>query len=114
MQPPHWQRAFIGVGANLDDPESGVRRAIASLRCVSGVKLVTCSSLYRTAPVGYLDQPEFVNAVVALETTLDPPEAHLQDSIKLSYPLESGLHFLYVEDVHLKYVLASPILVYQD
>ena len=62
----------VGVGANLDDPESGVRRAIDSLSCMTGVKLVACSSLYRTAPVGYLDQPEFVNAVVVLETTLDP------------------------------------------
>jgi len=72
MQASHWQRAFIGIGANLDDPESGVRRAIVSLRGVSNVKLITCSSLYRSAPVGYRDQPDFVNAVVELETTLDP------------------------------------------
>ncbi|UCH47604.1 MAG: 2-amino-4-hydroxy-6-hydroxymethyldihydropteridine diphosphokinase [Betaproteobacteria bacterium] len=72
MQPPHWQRAYIGIGANLDDPESGVRRAIDSLRCLTDVKLVKCSSLYRTAPVGYLDQPDFVNAVVELETALEP------------------------------------------
>lgn len=72
VQHPQSQRAFIGIGANLDDPESGVLRAVDALRRVSGVKILTCSSLYRTAPVGYLDQPEFVNAVVEVETALEP------------------------------------------
>ena len=72
IQHPQWQRAFIGIGANLDDPESGVRRAINSLSRLPDVKLITCSSLYRTAPVGYLDQPDFVNAVAELETALEP------------------------------------------
>ena len=66
------ERAFIGIGANLDDPESSVRRAIASIAAVPETKLTAASSLYRTAPVGYLDQPDFVNAVVAIETRLDP------------------------------------------
>ncbi|UCD68432.1 MAG: 2-amino-4-hydroxy-6-hydroxymethyldihydropteridine diphosphokinase [Betaproteobacteria bacterium] len=70
--PYRQQRVFIGVGANLDDPESGVRRAIELLGATAGVRLVACSSLYRTAPVGYLDQPDFVNAVVELETGLEP------------------------------------------
>ncbi len=72
MQHAQWQRAFIGIGANLDDPESGVLRAVQALRRMTGVKILRCSSLYRTAPVGYLDQPDFVNAVVELETALEP------------------------------------------
>jgi len=67
------ERVFIGVGANLDNPEMGVRRAIEALGQIPETRLVASSSLYRTAPVGYLDQPDFVNAVTELETRLDPP-----------------------------------------
>lgn len=63
-------RAFVGIGSNLADPEANVRRAIQSL--VRDIRVVAMSSLYRTAPVGRLDQPDFVNAVVEIETSLDP------------------------------------------
>jgi len=76
------ERAFVGVGANLDDPESGVRRALGCLGSIVGTRLVTASSLYRTDPVGYLDQPDFVNAVAELETSLDP-EALLEQLLML-------------------------------
>jgi 2-amino-4-hydroxy-6-hydroxymethyldihydropteridine diphosphokinase len=64
--------AFIGIGANLADPENNVRRAIDCLVSMTDTRLVATSSLYRTAPVGYLDQPDFVNAVAKLETALEP------------------------------------------
>jgi len=63
-------RAYIGIGSNLDEPERQVRRAIGALRALGEV--AAASSLYRTAPWGKTDQPEFVNAVVALETKLLP------------------------------------------
>ncbi len=63
-------RAYIGVGSNLDDPAHQVRSAIEALRALGEVPAV--SSLYRTAPWGKTDQPEFVNAVVALNTKLRP------------------------------------------
>jgi 2-amino-4-hydroxy-6-hydroxymethyldihydropteridine diphosphokinase len=63
-------RAYIGVGSNMDDPVRQVRRAVDALRAVGEVS--TVSSLYRTAPWGKTDQPEFVNAAVALETQLRP------------------------------------------
>ena len=63
-------RAYIGVGSNLDEPVRQVRSAIDALRAVGEV--VAVSSLYRTAPWGKTDQPEFVNAVVALDTKLRP------------------------------------------
>ncbi len=66
------ERAFIGVGANLGNPEDSVRRAIAAIAAIPGTRLMLSSSLYRTAPVGYLDQPDFVNAVAQVETHLDP------------------------------------------
>jgi 2-amino-4-hydroxy-6-hydroxymethyldihydropteridine diphosphokinase len=65
-------RAFIGIGANLADPEASVRRGIGALAIAPDTRVVATSSLYRTAPVGRLDQPDFVNAVVELETGLDP------------------------------------------
>ena len=65
-------RAFIGIGANLAAPEANVRRAIAVLGDTADTRLVASSSLYRTAPMGRLDQPDFVNAVVELATGLDP------------------------------------------
>jgi len=63
-------RAYIGVGSNLDDPVRQVSAAIEALGSLGEVSAV--SSLYRTQPWGKTDQPAFVNAVVALETTLRP------------------------------------------
>lgn len=65
-------RSYIGVGSNLDDPVARVRTGLAALRGIPGSTLVTCSSLYRTMPIGITDQPEFVNAVAALDTQLAP------------------------------------------
>lgn len=65
-------RVFVGIGSNLADPEANVRRAIEKLAVTADMRVVATSSLYRTAPVGRLDQPDFVNAVVELETGFDP------------------------------------------
>ncbi|MDR2874880.1 MAG: 2-amino-4-hydroxy-6-hydroxymethyldihydropteridine diphosphokinase [Methylobacillus sp.] len=65
-------RAYIALGSNLHNPEQQVRRAFAELGDLPQTKLVAQSSLYRTAPVGYADQPDFVNAVAALDTELEP------------------------------------------
>ncbi|MGC2517626.1 MAG: 2-amino-4-hydroxy-6-hydroxymethyldihydropteridine diphosphokinase [Burkholderiales bacterium] len=65
-------RAFVGLGANLGEPEVQVRRAIEALAALRGTRLVRASSLYRSAPIGYMDQPDFVNAVAEVETTLAP------------------------------------------
>lgn len=67
-------RAFIALGANLDQPRRQVLAAFAELASTPGVRLLQCSSLYRTTPVGYLEQPDFINAVCAIETTLKPQE----------------------------------------
>lgn len=65
-------RAFVGVGANLGDPVAGVREAIAALAGLPQTRLVASSSLYRTAPLGYTAQDDFVNAACLLETDLAP------------------------------------------
>lgn len=65
-------RAFVALGANLDDPETQVRNGVAEIGRLPRTRLVAASSLYRTAPVGYRDQPDFINAVAAVDTELRP------------------------------------------
>ena len=60
-------RCYVALGANLGEPVSVVRAAMEALSTIKGAQLVARSSLYRTAPVGLLHQPDFINAVVALE-----------------------------------------------
>ncbi|MDR2220789.1 MAG: 2-amino-4-hydroxy-6-hydroxymethyldihydropteridine diphosphokinase [Methylobacillus sp.] len=63
-------RAYIAIGSNLQDPEQQVLRAFAELNNLPQTQLVAQSALYRTAPVGYADQPDFVNAVAEVRTEL--------------------------------------------
>ena len=67
-------QAFIGLGANLGDPQAQVRAAIASLGALPRTRLIAWSSLYRSAPVGVGPQPDFVNAVAKVETALPARE----------------------------------------
>ncbi len=64
--------AYVALGSNLDDPAANVRDAIEELAMLANTRLGAVSSLYRTAPVGYADQPDFVNAVAMIETGLEP------------------------------------------
>lgn len=68
---PRPAHAYVALGSNLDGPEQRVEKAIADLDKLPSTRLLARSSLYRTAPVGYADQPDFVNAVALLETSLD-------------------------------------------
>ena len=65
---------FVGLGSNLADPRAQVLRAMKALASLPQLKVVRCSSLYSSAPVGYLDQPDFINAVVQIATGLSPRE----------------------------------------
>jgi 2-amino-4-hydroxy-6-hydroxymethyldihydropteridine diphosphokinase len=66
--------AYVGLGANLGDREATLRAAVEALAAVPGVRVVAVSSLRETEPVGYLDQPPFLNGAAALETELAPRE----------------------------------------
>ena len=66
--------AFVAIGSNQDDPVRQVERAIAALQDLPDTALTACSSLYRSAPFGPVEQPDFVNAVAQLETQLDVAE----------------------------------------
>jgi len=65
-------RTFIGIGSNLGDPVAHVRAAIDALSTLPDSRLAAASSLYASAPMGYAEQPDFVNAAVVLETGLEP------------------------------------------
>lgn len=64
--------AYIGLGANLDDPAAQVELAMDELARLPESGLTARSSLFASAPVGYANQPDFINAVAALETQLSP------------------------------------------
>jgi 2-amino-4-hydroxy-6-hydroxymethyldihydropteridine diphosphokinase len=63
---------FIALGSNLGDPLAQIRGALSTLAAMLETRLVRHSSFYRNPPVGYLDQPEFVNAVAEIRTRLAP------------------------------------------
>lgn len=59
--------AYVALGANLGDPVATVQRAMQALHAIAGAHFRAASSLYRTAPVGLHHQPDFINAVAALD-----------------------------------------------
>ena len=67
-------QVYVGLGSNLGDPAGQVRKGIQALAEIEKSRLLHASSLYLTEPVGDIQQPDFVNAVVQLETALSPLE----------------------------------------
>jgi len=67
-------KAFIGIGSNLGDRERVIAEALDLLRDEDGVEALAVSTLRETEPVGYREQPRFLNGAVALETSLTPRE----------------------------------------
>ena len=66
--------AYVALGANLADPVAQIHAAFDALNGLPQSRLLRHSSLYRTAPIGVLGQPDFINAVAVLETELTPYE----------------------------------------
>ena len=66
------KKAFVAVGSNLQQPRQRVVQALKALAKLPDTRLIAYSSLYRTAPVGYDNQPDFINAAAELETSLPP------------------------------------------
>jgi 2-amino-4-hydroxy-6-hydroxymethyldihydropteridine diphosphokinase len=67
-------RAFVGLGSNLGDREATLLRAVEGLRRLPETEVGAVSPFHDTAPVGYVDQPRFLNGAVELETTLSARE----------------------------------------
>jgi len=72
MQPE--STAYVGLGSNLQQPLHQLLKAFDALSALPRTQMLARSSLYRSAPVGKIDQPDFVNAVAALRTGLAPGE----------------------------------------
>ena len=66
--------AYLGLGSNLADPHWQIRSARAAIKSAAGISEVAFSSLYSSPPMGPPNQPDFVNAVMAVETILSPME----------------------------------------
>lgn len=72
MTPTHHVRAYLSLGANLGERATNLGVARESLLAVDGVRMVSCSAVVETVPVDYLDQPDFLNQVIGLDTALEP------------------------------------------
>lgn len=70
-------RAYVGLGANLGEPQPTIEEAIREIGALRGVAGARPSALYRSAPVGFAGQADFVNAVLEIDTTL-PADALLE------------------------------------
>lgn len=68
--------AIIALGSNLGNSSHILHQAVATIADLEGVKVVKASSLYRTKPVGYLEQDDFINAVIEVESSLEPLELY--------------------------------------
>ena len=64
--------AFVALGSNLADPAEHVLHALQAIAALPDTRLLARSALYLNAPVGYADQPDFINAVTHIETDLSP------------------------------------------
>lgn len=67
-------QVYIAVGSNLNDPVAQTKKAIEALKTLPKTQFIAASSLYSSAPMGPEDQPDYINAVVAIETELAPDE----------------------------------------
>ncbi|RWR00480.1 2-amino-4-hydroxy-6-hydroxymethyldihydropteridine pyrophosphokinase [[Pantoea] beijingensis] len=75
-------RVYIALGSNLADPLHQVQNALDALDALPDSRMLACSSFYRTPPYGPPDQPDYLNAVIALDTLL-PPETLLDNTQRI-------------------------------
>ena len=65
---------YLGLGSNQFDPINQIKNATELIEKIETSKITKKSSLYESLPVGYLDQPNFINQVISLQTSLSPAE----------------------------------------
>lgn len=103
-----WHRAYIGIGTNLGDRREYLRQGLLRLHQPKEIRITRISSVYETQPVGGVEQPEFLNMVVEVNTTL-PPESLLSVMLEV----EKALHR--VRDVRWgPRTLDLDLLLYED
>lgn len=74
MKKQYSDPAYIGLGTNLGDKKNNLTRAIGGLARLNGVRVIRHSGFYPTAPLGYTNQPAFLNAAVEIRTSLAPEQ----------------------------------------
>ncbi|MDY5060323.1 2-amino-4-hydroxy-6-hydroxymethyldihydropteridine diphosphokinase [Staphylococcus simulans] len=77
---------FLGLGSNVGDRENQLKEAIRLLDEQPGIKVVKVSSFYETEPVGYVEQPDFLNLCVEIQTELSP-KAVLESGLAIEQQL---------------------------
>lgn len=86
--------AVIALGANLGNPQQQITAALSALNQVDGVRIKAISPLYHTKPVGKTDQPDFINAVILVHTTLSAQLLLRQlQQIELDFGRERTIRF---------------------
>lgn len=78
---------YLGLGSNVGNRQAQLNEAIRLLDAKQGIEVVKVSSFYETAPVGYVDQPDFLNLCIAIKTDLSP-QAVLENALEI----EQALH----------------------
>ena len=80
-------QAYLGLGSNIGDRKQQLLKAIDLIGNIKGIKVTKQSSIYETAPIGYTDQPNFLNLCLEIETELSP-----QHLLKHCLDIEQQLH----------------------
>lgn len=89
-----YEICYIGLGSNLDNPIQHIQQALDALSRHADIELKQHSSLYRSAPVGPQDQPEFINAVAEISTHLAAlPLLDILQSIENSHQRKRAVHW---------------------
>ena len=80
-------KAYLGLGSNIGDRAHQLQQAIRIIDQYQYIDVTSISPIYETAPVGYTDQPQFLNLCIEIETTLNP-----QELLKRCLETEEALH----------------------
>jgi len=80
------QRVYLGLGANLNSPKKQLDDAVVALKNLPNSEFIACSHYYASKPMGPQDQPDYVNAVACINTSLEPEQLlDLTQAIELEH-----------------------------
>ena len=103
-------KIYVALGSNLDEPSEQIYKAINSIDAVDDLSVTHISSLYKTKPIGKIDQPDFINAVIEVEGDISPENLHAalqaietqagRIRIELNEPRTLDLDILLIDDLN--------------
>ena len=105
-------KIYIALGSNLEEPSQQIYKAINLIDAIDEISVTHKSSLYKTKPIGKIDQPDFINAAIEVEGNISPENLHtaLQDietqtgriRMELNEPRTLDLDILLIDDLIMK------------